>query len=153
MLNVKPHLQSAGLCGPACLKMVLEYFGTHKTEKELAKLAKASPAHGTTAEQLIKTAKQLGFNAFKKDFSSLKEIKKYVDKKIPVIVDWFSGDDGHYSVVVGIDKKYIHLQDPDLNKINKIDLVTFQRIWFDFKGDWLKKPQDIFIRRIIVVQP
>lgn len=153
MLNVKPYLQSAGLCGPACLKMVLEYFGTHKTEKELARLSGANAATGTTAENLIKAAKKLGFKAFYKDFSSIAEIKKYLDKKIPVIVDWFSGDDGHYSVAVKIDKKFIYLQDPDLNKINKIDLTTFQRIWFDFEVPVLRKKQDIFIRRLIVLQP
>lgn len=153
MLNVKPFLQSASMCGPASLKMVLEYFGTKKSEKELVLLSKATASKGTTAENLVRAAKKLGFHAFTKDFSSIKEIKKYIDKKTPVIVDWFSGDDGHYSVVADIDKKFIYLQDPDLNKINKLDLITFQRVWFDFEGDMLKRKQDIFIRRLIVVYP
>ncbi len=55
MLPIKPFLQTSGLCGPACLKIALEYFGVKKTEK-------------------------------------------YIDKKIPVIVDWFSRNDRHYSV-------------------------------------------------------
>jgi ABC-type bacteriocin/lantibiotic exporter with double-glycine peptidase domain len=153
MLPVKPYLQSAGLCGPACLKMVLEYFGIHKSEKELTKLSQANPAVGTTAQNLVAAAKKLGLKAFYKDFSTIKEIKKYIDKKIPVIVDWFSGDDGHYSVVADIDDKFIYLQDPDLNKINKIDLATFQRVWFDFEVPILRKPEDIFIRRLIVIHP
>ena len=153
MLPVKPYLQSAGLCGPACLKMVLEYYGIKKSEAELAKLSKANPAKGTTAQNLVAAAKKLGFIAFYKDFSTIKEIKKYIDKKIPVIVDWFSGDDGHYCAVAGIDNKFIYLQDPDLNKINKIDLVTFQRVWFDFEVPMLRKPEDVFIRRLIVIQP
>ena len=153
MLAVKPFLQSAGLCGPATLKMVLEYFGTKKSEKELTALCKSNPRRGTSAKQIVMGAKKLGFTAFYKDFSSIKEIKKYIHKKIPVIVDWFSGDDGHYSVAVGVDTKFIYLQDPDLNKINKIDLETFQRIWFDFEGNKLQKKEDIFIRRIIVISP
>ena len=153
MLPVKPYLQSAGLCGPASLKMVLEYFGIDKSEKELAKLSKANPSKGTTAQNLVTAAKKLGFKAFYKDFSSITEIKKYIDKKIPVIVDWFSGDDGHYSVVADIDAKFIYLQDPDLNRINKIDLATFQRVWFDFEVPMLRKPKDVFIRRLIVAQP
>lgn len=153
MLPVKPFLQSSGLCGPASLKIVLEYFGIKKSEKELAKLSKATPHHGTTAQNLVLAAKKLGFKSFYKDFSSLKEIKKYLDKKIPVIVDWFSLNDGHYSVVAGMDKKFIYLQDPELGKINKIDLNTFQRVWFDFDGDVLKKKQDLFIRRLIVIHP
>lgn len=153
MLNIKPHLQYAGLCGPACLAMVLDYFGVQKSDKELATLCKADPKVGTTAKQLVTGAKKIGFKAFFKDFSSLAEIKKYIDKKIPVIVDWFSGDDGHYCVVAGVDNKFIYLQDPELNKINKIDLITFERIWFDFEGNKLKRKQDIFIRRLIVIQP
>ncbi len=153
MLNVKPHLQYAGLCGPACLHMVLKYFGLEKSDKELAKLCGANAKTGTTAAQIITAAKKLGFKAFYKDFSSIAEIKKYIDKKIPVIVDWFSIDDGHYSVAVKIDAKFIYLQDPDLNKINKIDLETFQRIWFDFEAPILRKKQDIFIRRLIVIHP
>ncbi len=151
MLKVKPFSQSSGLCGPASLKMVLEYFGVKKSEKELAKLSKAHPHHGTSAKNLVLAAKKLGFKSFYKDFSNLKEIKKYLDKKIPVIVDWWSLDDGHYSVVAGLDKKFIYLQDPELGKINKIDLVTFQRVWFDFEGEMLKKSQDIFVRRMIVI--
>ncbi|TSC83912.1 MAG: putative fusion protein (N:peptidase-C:desuccinylase) [Parcubacteria group bacterium Gr01-1014_13] len=151
MLRVLPFRQSSGFCGPASLKMVLEYFGIKKSEKELAKLSNAHPHHGTSAKNLVLTAKKLGLKGFYKDFSSIKEIKKYLDKKIPVIVDWFSHDDGHYSVVIGIDKKFIYLQDPELGKINKIDLVTFQRIWFDFEEKMLNKKQDIFIRRLIVI--
>ncbi len=150
---MKPFRQSAGLCGPASLKMVLEYFGIKKSEKELAKLCRANPHHGTTATNMVLAAKKLGFKAAYKDFSSIKEIKKYLDKKIPVIVDWFSLDDGHYSVVAGIDTKFIYLQDPELGKINKIDLITFQRVWFDFEGEMLKKKEGIFLRRIIVIYP
>lgn len=153
MLAVKPFQQSSGLCGPASLKMVLEYFGVKKSEKELAKLSKAHPHHGTTAANLVAAAKKLEFKAHYKDFSSLKEIKKYLDKKIPVIVDWWSVDDGHYSVVAGLDKKFIYLQDPELGKINKLDLITFQRNWFDFEGEILKKNQAVFVRRLIVVYP
>lgn len=152
MLNLKPFNQSAGFCGPASLKIVLEYFGIKKTEKELAKLSNANPHQGTKAKNIVKAAKKLGLKAFYKDFSSVKEIKKYIDKKIPVIVDWFSHDDGHYCPVAGIDKKFIYLQDPDLGKINKIDLITFQRVWFDFEEAKLNKKQDIFIRRLIVIQ-
>jgi ABC-type bacteriocin/lantibiotic exporter with double-glycine peptidase domain len=132
---------------------VLEYFCITKSEEELAKLSKAHPHTGTRAKNIVLAAKKLGFKSFYKDSSSLKEIKKYLNKKIPVIVDWFSHDDGHYSVVAGMDKKFIYLQDPEIGKINKIDLVTFQRVWFDFESTMLNKKQDIFIRRLIVIQP
>lgn len=153
MLKIKAFRQTkTGFCGPASLKMVLDYFGISKNEIELAKLSNCKSSKGVEAEDLLKTAKKFGFKGFIKDFSDFSDIKKYVlKKKIPVIVDWFSIDDGHYSVVVGIDKKYIYLQDPEIGKIRKIDLKTFKRIWFDFPSNFLKKKQDIIIRRMLVL--
>ena len=42
LLAVKPFQETlnVGYCGPAILKMVLQYYGIDKSEKELAKLAK-----------------------------------------------------------------------------------------------------------------
>src|SRR3989338_9124373 len=152
MLNLKPYRQKPELCGPACLKMVLEYFGIEKPEAKIARLYGYKPAKGVSAEGLIKAAKQLGLKAFSKDFTELKDIKEYVlNKKTTVIVDWFSVDDGHYSVVVDIDKENVYLQDPEIGHIRSMRLEVFKRVWFDFPGDFLKSKSDIIIRRMIVV--
>ena len=104
MLKVRNFRQKTGFCGPASLKMVLEYLGVKRSEKELAELSGATKEKGTEARNLLKAAKSLGFKGFVKDFSKITDIKKYVvQKKIPVIVDWFSRDEGHYSAVVGVD--------------------------------------------------
>ncbi|MEK7555496.1 MAG: cysteine peptidase family C39 domain-containing protein [Patescibacteria group bacterium] len=119
---------------------------------ELAKLSGCKKEKGVEAEGLLKAAKKLGFKGFIKDFSNIEDIKKFViDKKIPVIVDWFSGDDGHYSVVVGIDNKNIYLQDPELGHLRIIKLADFKRVWFDFPGPFLRSKNDLIIRRILVV--
>ena len=81
MLKIKPFLQSTGFCGPASLKMVLEYFGTKKSETELGKLSAAHRYNGTTARNLVLAGKKLGYKGFYKDFSSLKDIKKYLDHR------------------------------------------------------------------------
>ncbi len=153
MLKVKPYEQQySGYCGPASLKMVLDYYDVKKSESELARLAKSTKAKGTSGENLVKAARRLGFKAFLKDSAEISEVKKYVlNKKIPVMVNWFSRDDGHYSVVAGIDKKYIYLQDPELGGINKIELKKFKRIWFGFEGKYLRTKNDIIIRRMIVI--
>ena len=75
-----------------------------------------------------------------------------LDNKIPVIIDWFSTDDGHYCVAVNIDKKNIYMQDPELGDIRKMDLETFKRVWFDFTGNFLKSKDQMVIRRMIVIQ-
>lgn len=153
MLKVLPFLQTTGHCGPASLKMALAYFGVDKSESELAKLSGATRSRGVEGADLVAAAKKLGFDAFVKDNSKITDIKKYLDLKIPVIVDWFSKDDGHYSVVVDMNEKNIYLQDPEIGGIKKMPLGTFKRVWFDFPGDLIKSPKDLIIRRMIIVQP
>lgn len=151
MLKVKPYRQTAGFCGPAALKMVLAYYGVHKTERELGRLAGTTKGRGTGAEGLVAAARQLGRKAGFKDNQSLTTIRIYLRKKIPVIVDWFSQDDGHYSVAVGMDKKFIYLQDPELGGVRKLTLTEFYRVWFDFPGDYLKTKADLILRRLIII--
>ena len=153
MLPVKPFIQSKAYCGPAVLKMVLEYFGVEKSEKELAKLCCSNRNLGTHAKDIVRVARSLGFKTLLKDFADISDIRMWVKKKtIPVIVDWFETDDGHYSVVADIDMKYIYLQDPALGRIRRLDIATFKRIWFDFR-DRFESKQAIVIRRLIVIYP
>ena len=151
MLNIKPFKQTPGFCGPACLKIVLNYYGVEKTETELAKLLNFDVKKGTPAKDFLEVANKLGFKAEIKDNSSFEDIKKYLRKKIPVIVDWFLNDEGHYSVVAGIDNENIYLQDPNLGHLRAMKLETFYRIWFDFPGDFLNK-DNLILRRIIVIE-
>lgn len=151
MLRIKPYKQSPAHCGPASLKMVLEYYGTHASERQIAKLARTDE-DGTRAKNLVRAAKHFSYTARIKDNSDIKDIEKYLEQRIPVIVAWFAEDEGHYSVVVGIKKGKIYLQDPEIGRLRSLPLTTFKRVWFDFTGDFLKSKKDIVIRRMIVVQ-
>lgn len=160
MIKLKPFRQTPGLCGPASLKMVLDYYGVSVSEQELAKLSGSSGEKGTSVSGLIKAAKHFGrFDVFVKTNSSLDDLRYFMEKKIPVIVDWFFEDDGHYSVVVDMDKKEITLMDPTLRKIliyvrrRKFFLKDFLRVWFDFPGDYIKSPKDLVLRLMLVVTP
>jgi len=151
MLKIKPFRQQTGYCGPASLKMVLEYYGLKKTEKEMIKLTDCTEM-GLEAHRLIEEAKDLGFEGYVKDNASLEDIRELVLKKeIPVIVDWFSEDDGHYSVVVDIDEENIYPLDPQLGYVRAMRLATFFRLWFDFPGDYVQSQHDLTIRRLIVI--
>ena len=152
MLPVQPFRQTPTYCGPACLKMVLAYYGVHKTEKELARLC-STDRSGTRPEHLVRGAHKLGFHAVLKEHATLADIKTYLSRKIPVIVDWFSADEGHYSVVIGMDRTHIYLQDPELGKQRSIDLQTFQRIWFDFSSEHIRTPKDLRLRLLIAISP
>lgn len=160
LLPVKPFQETESMCGPASLKMVLGYYGVEKSEKELAKICKTTKDLGTSNKSLKEAAESLGFEVKMKDNSTFEDIKYWLDKKVPVIVDWFTRGradyddsdiaDGHYSVVVGLDNSYIYLQDPELGHIRKIKKKDFMTVWFDFKGKYIK-PDELVIRQIIAI--
>ncbi len=153
MLSIAPFRQKPGYCGPASLKIVLGFFGVKITEKKLVEISGCSKTRGIKAEGLVRAARKLGFHAKIKDFSDLKDINEWVNKKkIPVIVDWFAFEGGHYSVVSGIDKENIYLEDPSLGHRRALKLTTFKRLWFDFPNDYLKSKSELIIRRMIVIE-
>jgi len=162
MLKVKPFQETlnAGMCGPASLKIVLNYYGVEKSEKELAKLCGAKKDLGTDALGIKRAAESLGFKVRIKNNSGFKDIEDWLKKGVPVIVDWFTRGridysdaevaDGHYSVVTGLDKKYIYLQDPEIGKIRKLSREDFLTVWFDFTGKNIKA-NELIIRQIIAI--
>lgn len=130
------------------------------SEKELAKLSKTSVKLGTNEQGIMRAAKQFGFKVKAKNKSTFKDIEKYLNDSIPVIVNWFSRGrsdysdscvpDGHYSVVCGIDDRYIYLQDPEIGRIRKIERGDFMTVWFDFTGKRVK-PNELVIRQLIAI--
>lgn len=162
-LNLNPFQETLGqsMCGPASLKIVLEYYGLSKTEKELYDLCGTDPELGTTDQGIKKAAEQLGFTADIINYSSYQEIEGYLSQGIPVIVDWFTRGrsdytdsdvcDGHYSVVSGLDEHSIYLQDPEIGGERVINRDDFFTVWFDFTGKYID-PEELIIRQIIVVK-
>lgn len=156
MIPLKPFRQTPGYCGPACLVMIFDYYGIKMTEKEIAKKAGSIRSIGTNTKGLVKVAKELGFKTILKDNADIKDLKSFIKKEIPVIVDWFSPEgepDGHYSVVVNIDKQNIYLQDPELGHLRSLNLQVFKRLWFDFPGNFIKSSNDLVLRRMLAVHP
>ncbi|MFH0970640.1 MAG: cysteine peptidase family C39 domain-containing protein [Candidatus Diapherotrites archaeon] len=154
MLNIRPFRQDTAFCGPASLKAVLYYFGIRKTEKDLAHRMGATKRTGTNIHKLSETARELGLNASVEENATLRDIRYWVrEKEIPVIVDWWNGDDGHYSVVVWVNSENIYLMDPEWGQIRAMRLTTFKRNWFDFRGDYLRKKSDLLLRNMVVIQP
>ncbi|MFA5248350.1 MAG: cysteine peptidase family C39 domain-containing protein [Patescibacteria group bacterium] len=162
MLKVEPFQETlnAGMCGPASLKILLLYYGVEKSEKELAKLCKTKKDLGTDDLGIKLAAEKLGFKAVIKNNSNFTDIASWLKKDIPVIVNWFTRGrldysdsdvaDGHYSVVCGIDSKFIYLQDPETGKMRKLEKEDFMAVWFDFTGKYIK-PNELIIRQIIAI--
>jgi len=160
MLKIKPFRETPGMCGPASLKMVLDYYGVKKSEKELAKLTGWNKELGIDDVAIKKAAEIFGFKVKIKNNSNFKDIQSWLDRGVPVIVNWFTRGnknytdsevaDGHYSVAVGLDEKNIYLQDPELGQIRKMSKSDFMTVWFDFRGKHIK-PNELIIRQIIAI--
>jgi ABC-type bacteriocin/lantibiotic exporter with double-glycine peptidase domain len=152
LLPVKPFRQTASYCGPAVLKQIFDFYGVTASEAAIARAAGASRRVGTPPAALVRAAQGYGFRASYKTDATFAEIGRWLRRGVPVIVDWFSVDDGHYSVAVGLDRRNIYLQDPELGRLRAIDRATFDRIWFDFT-DVMHSPRDLRLRGLLVVQP
>lgn len=163
LLNLDPFQETlhAGMCGPASLKIVLDYYEVDKSEQELALLTNTTEL-GTNTENIKHAAESLEFNVVIKDESNFSDIEEWLEKRVPVIVNWFTRGradysdsevaDGHYSVVAGLDAEHIYLQDPEIGKMRTIKKEDFMRVWFDFSGEYIQ-PDELIIRQMIAVYP
>ena len=162
LLPVKPFQETLhqSMCGPASLKMVFDYYGIEKSELELAKLAGTTDDLGTDDQGIKKAAEELGFKVEIKNNSTFKDIQGWLDKKVPVIVNWFTRGradyedsevaDEHYSVVVRLDQEFIYIQDPEIGKLRKIEKEDFMKVWFDFTGEYIKS-DELIVRQLIAI--
>ena len=92
ILDVKPFQETlhAGMCGPASLKIVLDYYGLIKAEQELAELTGVTADMGTDDKNIIRVAESFGFKTVVKNESDFSDIESWLAKGVPVIVNWFT---------------------------------------------------------------
>ena len=162
ILDVKPFQETlhAHMCGPASLKIVADYYGIKKSEQDIVNLTGFIENIGIHEEGIVQGAKALGLKTFVKNESTFDDIEKWLSKDIPMIVDWFTRGrsdysdseiaDGHYSVIIGLDDKYVYIQDPEIGGVRKIKRDDFMLVWFDFRGHTIK-PDELIIRQLIAI--
>lgn len=148
------------MCGPASLKIVLGYYGIHKSEQELASLTNTTEALGTDAVSIARAAESLGFRVAIRNESDFNDIEEWMERKVPVIVDWFTRGrldypdsevaDGHYSAVTGLDAEHIYLQDPEIGDMRKFKREDFMKVWFDFSGE-NPTADELILRQLIAI--
>jgi len=140
-----PHIRQNTdyTCGAAALMAVLQYYRLYdETEAELAIALNATEDWGTEPEAIVEIASSYGIQAIYKQ-CTLDEIMEDLHMGWPTIIlyqawsdnfklwknDW---DDGHYSVIVGIDHYNVYLEDPSLpNEIGYIPRDEFLERWHD----------------------
>lgn len=145
-------VQSPSYCGPACLKMVLHYYGTEVSEDELGRVAKTTLEHGTTNENLLLAAQTYGLSGVWHEFGTLEELREYTEKNIPVIVEWFSSDESpdpgetHFSIIIGVDDTRVILLDPEDGKRYELSYAKFMSVWFSFSGPFINNASEVRVR-------
>jgi len=109
-------------CGATVAEAVLIYYGLNIMEGILMRVAKTTKL-GTPPKGIMKTIKKYGLK-YKAGRFTIEEVKRNIDKKIPVIlllqawtdkkkVNWEKNwSDGHYVVAIGYDKNKIYFEDP-----------------------------------------
>ncbi len=136
-------------CGASALQSVLSYWGKDLEEQELMQLLHTSPQTGTYVGDIVRVARELGFTAEVKENLTLGDLQAAVEKGMPVIVcgqawrsredsdtsaqeDW---EDGHYIVVLGMDKKFVYYQDPFIKRGKGfVSHRLFEQSWHNVRG-------------------
>jgi LysM repeat protein/uncharacterized protein YvpB len=115
-------------CGPACLAMVLDYYGQHESINGLFSATGASPGSYTGFGQLQRVARTFGVTLQYGENRSLNDLKRWIDEDKPAIAlvkyghwsqiepgvstqDGFTGP--HFVVVVGHGNGNIYINDPN----------------------------------------
>lgn len=128
-------------CGANAAQCVLDYFGIDTNEKEVMKIA-GTTRGGTPIKGVIKTLEKFGLKVKAREMS-IEQIKKFIDKNIPVIllvqawteqkkVDWKNDwKDGHYVVAIGYDKHKFYFEDPSSELRTYMHYKELDKRWHD----------------------
>jgi len=118
-------------CGPAALKMALEFFGKKVSQKKLAGLLKTNEKRGTLRRDMIKTARGFGLSARGFFGKNLDEVKKFLNTGNIAIVIFVepSSEEDHYSVLAGVGRGCVVLNDPLSGKNFEIKEKDFIARW------------------------
>lgn len=129
-LLVRPYRQQKEYtCGPASLRIVLNYYGKKLKEKRIVKIAHASRYEGTRQALMVLAFRKLGYKTIVRFPATVKDIESFVRKEVPVIVNYQAWGYGHYSVVVGFNNTHLLLLDPLKGARRKIRKDLFAKRW------------------------
>lgn len=132
-LLMKPFKQKPSFCGPASLKIALNYLGKRLSEKKLGKLCGCT-SDGAYHKGMVKGALAVkGSSVHTVVGASLDVLRRFIwQERLPVIVGWFSTDEDHYSVVYKITRRCIYLMDPELKSgKRRLSIRQFLKNWWD----------------------
>jgi uncharacterized protein len=153
-------------CAASALQAVLRYWGKDVDEAELMELMHTNPEVGTYPEDIVRGTRLLGLDAELKQDLTLDEVERRTANGDPMIAlgqmwrsqkdgvssaadEW---DNGHYIVVLGVDKDYVYFQDPYVRMSKAfVPRKSFEEHWHQaMGGDRINNPDlihlGIFVR-------
>ncbi len=113
-------------CGPACLKMVANYYGQNYSLSYLRERSYIGK-EGVSLRGIVEASEAIGFRAMgvKVPFDSPNESPSLKRATLPIIVHW---NKNHFVVVYRVGKKFVWIADPAQGKI-KIPIHVFLTHW------------------------
>jgi uncharacterized protein len=144
-------------CGAAALQAVLSYYGIDKRERDLMEMLKTTETNGTSPDNIVRVARELGFQAEPRENTKYEDLVAAYRAGTPVILDiqaWTASapenrawakdwEDGHYVVLLGADDEFIYVEDPSLlGTRGIIPKREFLDRWRDYLGDAPFDPSD-----------
>jgi ATP-binding cassette subfamily B protein len=121
-------------CLPACLRIVLHYFGVDMSEEALAEACQTN-REGTSIEMAAQAMRSQRFEAIELNEADLFTLVEHVVKGRPVIVALDVGllpygESGMHAVTIcGFENNEVQYIDPGLGQEISLDLFTFFKSW------------------------
>ena len=127
-------------CGPVALQMALAFFGVFEGGKQLAKEVHVDHETGTKHKWMMEVAEKKGFYCYEKNESTLDDVCSLLEQNLPVIVYFIepSEDDIHYSIITGIEKGVVTLNDPWNGEGYRIPELEFLDRWQCKSGHYVR---------------
>jgi len=154
-MKIKPLKQPNDIaCGPTCIYLADQYFGSSRSFKEIEKITNYRKTEGMSDKDIVKVLKQIGYKVERKINSDWEDLSKLNSKETVLIVSWMmEGYKGHVSIVDKVTKDCIFLVDSEEGKIIKMKKVQFMRLWMEYDDLWWPRTsKDINLRPLIVVK-
>jgi len=144
-------------CGAAALQAVLSYYGIDKRERALMEMLRTTEEAGTSPENIVRVATELGLQANPRENLAYEDLKIAFCEGIPVICaiqawrnappekrSWASDwEDGHYVIIIGADEQFVYVEDPSLlGTKGVIPKQEFLDRWHDYTGEPPFDPTD-----------
>lgn len=158
--SVKPKLPANALavpivrqattysCGPAALLALLQYWGKYDgNESSLYASLNTDPKQGTHPNDMTRVAGEFGLTARVQQKTTLAELRAALGRGETVLVDYQAWpdeppktpwtdvwEDGHYSIVVGMDRHYLYFMDPSMGvSYTYLPIEEFVERWHDYE--------------------